>query len=188
METVQHYRSILEQAKSLFVAKAKDYGTSWRILRLPSVTDQLYIKAKRIRSIQEKGQQLVEDSIEGDFIGLINYCFIGLMQLKLPPADEGSLELDSQKVEAHYKKELEKVYELFVRKNHDYGEAWRDMRITSMTDLILMKLLRIKQIENNSGKTTVSEGVAAGYSDIINYSVFCLIKLGEESHEDLANR
>jgi hypothetical protein len=161
----------------LFLEKTKDYGTAWRVLRLPSVTDQLLIKAQRIRSIQEKGTQLVEDNIEGEFIGLVNYSIIALLQLHLPK--DSDTELAIEHVQHLYTEEAKTTFDLLTRKNHDYNEAWRSMRITSMTDIILMKLLRIKQIEDNEGKTLVSEGIDANYRDIINYAIFCLIKMHE---------
>ncbi len=179
--TLGQFDDILQQCRGLFEKKARDYGTSWRILRPSSLTDQLYIKAKRIRSIQEKGRRKVEEDIDSDFIGLINYSLIALIQLSL---DEGApLELPVEEALASYDEEVEKVRVLLKAKNHDYGEAWRDMRVSSMTDLILMKLLRVKQIEENDGKTLVSEGLEANYQDIINYAIFALIKLQEQKQE-----
>ncbi|MEO1653281.1 MAG: DUF1599 domain-containing protein [Bacteroidota bacterium] len=168
--------------KKLFDKKNQDYGTSWRIMRLPSVTDQIYIKAKRIRTIQIKATQKVADDIPSEFIGIINYGFIALMQIDLKANEE--LKLDADYVRELYKARVEKNRALMERKNHDYGEAWRDMRVPGMTDQILMKLERIKNIEDNDGKTLVSEGVESIYQDIINYSIFCLIKLGIHQHED----
>ncbi len=168
------YQEIIDRCRDLFEKKNRDYGTSWRILRLPSITDQIYIKAQRIRTIQEKGIQKVEDGVAGEFIGIINYCVMALMQ------SDGSRpegDLPPEELLALYTRQTDEVKELLFNKNHDYGEAWRDMRISSMTDIILMKLLRIKQIEENDGRTVVSEGVRSGYQDIINYSVFCLIKM-----------
>ena len=152
-----------------------DYGTAWRILRLPSITDQIFIKAQRIRSIQEKGIQLVEEDISSEFIGIINYCVIALIQMELTENDTAELPVD--RVMKAYDEKVKHTIELFQKKNHDYGEAWRDMRISSITDIILMKLFRVKQIEDNLGKTVVSEGVDANYQDMINYSIFCLIKM-----------
>ena len=174
-QTYQEYNRVIQACKDIFVKKTQDYGTAWRILRLPSLTDQLYIKAQRIRSIQEKGTQHVEDSIAGEFVGIINYCIIAIMQLELPP--EAPLELPMAELEPHYDRIAEETLNLLKNKNHDYGEAWREMRISSITDIILMKLLRVKQIEDNHGKTVISEGVSANYQDMINYSVFCLIKM-----------
>src|SRR5690606_30453245 len=144
--------------------------------RLPSITDQIFIKAQRIRSIQEKGVQLVEDDIRSEFVGIINYCVIALMQLNLQENDE--LTLPAEEVERLYTYHIEENIKLLNAKNHDYGEAWRDMRVSSITDIILMKLYRTKQIEDNEGQTLISEGVDANYRDMINYSVFALIKLG----------
>lgn len=168
--TEQEYDEIVQICQDLFEKKNKDYGTSWRILRLPSITDQLFIKAQRIRTIQEKGTQRVEDDISTEFVGIINYCVMALIQL----ASDTSA-TDNEALSLAYSRQIQAVKELLFNKNHDYGEAWRDMRVTSMTDIILMKLLRIKQIEDNAGQTLVSEGVKSGYQDIINYAVFCLI-------------
>jgi hypothetical protein len=180
-QTEREYKQVIGACKSLFEKKTRDYGTAWRILRLPSLTDQIFIKAQRIRSIQEKGRQQIADSVYDEFIGIINYCIIAQMQLKLQ-ADE-RLELDFQELEPLYNGIVEETLGLLMQKNHDYGEAWRDMRVSSMTDLILMKILRIKQIEDNQGKTLVSEGVAANYQDMMNYAVFCLISLDFQSSD-----
>ena len=174
-QTYQEYNRVIQACKDVFVKKTQDYGTAWRILRLPSLTDQLYIKAQRIRSIQEKGTQHVEDSIAGEFVGIINYCIIALMQLQL--ASDAPLELLLAELESQYDRIAEETLQLLKNKNHDYGEAWREMRVSSMTDIILMKLLRVKQIEDNDGQTVISEGVSANYQDMINYAVFCLIKM-----------
>mgnify|MGYP002777102715 CR=1 FL=1 len=174
-KTEEQYYKVISQCRELFLKKTHDYGTAWRILRLPSITDQIFIKAQRIRSIQEKGTQKVADDIRSEFIGIINYCIIALIQNELNPNDP--MDLEPMLVEKLYDKYVENTIDLLRNKNHDYGEAWREMRITSMTDLILMKLLRVKQIEDNAGKTLVSEGVEANYQDMINYSVFCLIKM-----------
>ena len=174
-QTYQEYNRVIQTCKDIFLKKTKDYGTAWRILRLPSLTDQLYIKAQRIRSIQEKGTQHVEDSVAGEFVGIINYCIIALIQLTLP--DDAPLELPLTELEPHYDRMAEETLRLLKSKNHDYGEAWREMRISSITDIILMKLLRVKQIEDNDGQTVISEGVSANYQDMINYAVFCLIKM-----------
>ena len=172
-KTETEYSEILAQCFELFSKKNQDYGTSWRILRLPSITDQLYIKAKRIRTIQENGFSRINEGQVPEFIGLINYCIMALMLIsKADIADDD--------IVSEYNNVVDEVKTLHFDKNHDYNEAWRNMRVSSMTDIILMKLLRIKQIENNSGKTLVSEGVKSGYQDIINYSVFCLIKLSNE--------
>ncbi len=175
--TLQEFDEFIEKAKDIFIKKTKDYGTAWRILRPSSLTDQLFIKAKRIRSIEEKGTQQVGDSIQEDYLGLINYSVIAIIQLELTDSDD--YELDPSLVEKLYTEQIRITRELLKAKNHDYGEAWRDMRISSMTDLILMKLLRIKQIEDNKGKTIISEGLDANYRDIINYAIFALILSGE---------
>lgn len=174
-QTEIEYRQVIAHCKALFDKKNKDYGTSWRILRLPSLTDQIFIKAQRIRSIQDKGLQKIEDGIEGEFIGIINYCIIALIQKSLE--NSGQMEFSPTEIGQHYDQQIEITLELVRNKNHDYGEAWRDMRISSMTDLILMKIFRTKQIENNQGVTLVSEGVEANYQDMLNYAVFCLIQL-----------
>ena len=174
-QTAIEYKEVIASCKALFAKKTKDYGTAWRILRLPSITDQIYIKAQRIRSIQEKGVQKVDDPIKDEFTGIINYCVIALIQMQLQNSDK--LEMKFEELEQLYDRAVGETFDLHQKKNHDYGEAWREMRIGSMTDIILMKLLRVKQIEDNQGKTLVSEGVKANYQDMINYSVFCLIKL-----------
>lgn len=177
-KTATEYKEVIAVCKALFARKTQDYGTAWRILRLPSITDQIFIKAQRIRSIQEKGVQKVNDPIRDEFIGIINYCVIALIQMKLTESD--GLELSYEKLAPLYDETIKETFSLLETKNHDYGEAWREMRISSMTDLILMKLLRVKQIEDNAGKTLVSEGVKANYQDMINYAVFCMIKLSED--------
>ena len=173
--TATEYREVIATCKTLFEKKTRDYGTAWRILRLPSITDQIFIKAQRIRSIQEKGVQKVGDPIKDEFVGIINYCIIALIQIKM--ADSDRIDLKFEELERYYDEAAEETFQLLQNKNHDYGEAWREMRVTSITDIILMKLLRVKQIEDNSGRTLVSEGVQANYQDMINYSVFALIKL-----------
>jgi hypothetical protein len=153
---------------------------------LPSLTDQIFIKAQRIRSIQDKGAQRIEDGIEGEFIGIINYCIIALIQKSLESSDQ--MEFSPEELSGFYDLQVETTLELLRNKNHDYGEAWRDMRISSMTDLILMKIFRTKQIENNQGVTLVSEGVEANYQDMLNYAVFCLIKFKEEKQMQMAQQ
>lgn len=175
--TAVEYREVISTCKALFEKKTRDYGTAWRVLRLPSITDQIFIKAQRIRSIQEKGKQRVGDPIRDEFVGIINYCVIAIMQIQL--ADSDKMDLAFEELERMYDEAVTETMVLLENKNHDYGEAWRDMRVSSITDIILMKLLRVKQIEDNAGKTLVSEGVKANYQDIINYSVFALIKLKE---------
>ena len=174
-KTATEYREVISTCKALFEKKTRDYGTAWRILRLPSITDQIFIKAQRIRSIQEKGIQKVGDPIRDEFIGIINYCVIAMIQMQLSDSDK--MDLRFEDMERLYDEAVNETLVLLQHKNHDYGEAWREMRVTSITDIILMKLLRVKQIEDNSGQTLVSEGVKANYQDMINYSVFALIKL-----------
>lgn len=172
-KTSAEYKEVIGTCKSLFEKKTRDYGTAWRILRLPSITDQIFIKAQRIRSIQEKGKQKVDDPINDEFIGIINYCIMALMQMRL--GSSPSLELSFEELEPIYDQVVIETFELLQQKNHDYGEAWREMRVSSITDIILMKILRVKQIEDNRGKTLVSEGIKANYQDMINYSVFAMI-------------
>ncbi len=177
--TLRQYDNELEACRSLFLKKTEDYGTSWRILRPSSLTDQIFIKASRIRSIDEKGISKVEEPMHDAFRAMVNYGIMALIQLSLPLDDMQDTELELDVAIAQYDKFATIVRDLMIAKNHDYGEAWRDMRISSMTDLVLMKLLRIKQIEENDGVTTVSEGLDSNYMDIINYALFCLIKLSE---------
>ena len=165
---------MIGKCRELFLKKTIDYGTAWRILRTSSLTDQIFIKAQRIRTLEEKGVNKVGEGIEDEFIGIVNYSIMALVQLELTVSEEQ--ELGTERALFFYDKQIAVTKELMMTKNHDYGEAWRDMRISSFTDLILMKLLRIKQIEDNSGKTLVSEGVDSGYRDIINYAVFALIQ------------
>jgi len=175
-QTVGEYKQVIKACKDIFLKKTQDYGTAWRVLRLPSITDQIFIKAQRIRSIQEKGAQKVDDDISGEFIGIINYCVIALIQMNLTDAD--AMEMAVEELEPLYDKHVNQTMELLMNKNHDYGEAWRDMRVASITDIVLMKLLRVKQIEDNEGKTIISEGIDANYMDMINYAVFCMILMG----------
>jgi hypothetical protein len=172
-KTSAEYQAVISTCKTLFEKKTRDYGTAWRILRLPSITDQIFIKAQRIRSIQEKGAQKVDDPIKDEFIGIINYCIIALMQIRLEASTDQDLKFEA--LESHYDEAVTETFNLLQNKNHDYNEAWRDMRVTSITDIILMKLLRVKQIEDNQGITVVSEGVKANYQDMINYAVFAMI-------------
>jgi hypothetical protein len=175
--TQQQFDAIIAHCRSLYSKKLHDYGSAWRILRLPSLTDQIFIKAQRIRSIENKGTQKVADSIEGEFIGILNYSIMALIQLKLGVAEQP--DLNEQAALAAFDEEVASTKALMLDKNHDYGEAWREMRISSFTDLILQKLLRIKQIEDNAGKTLVSEGLEANYRDMVNYAAFALIKMSE---------
>ncbi len=174
-DTSQQYENMIKECRSVFLIKQKDYGTAWRILRTGSLTDQIYIKANRIRSIQKKGVQKVSEGIVPEFIGIVNYSIMALIQLELGVVDEP--DLDAEKAVELYNKYIYASRDLMLNKNHDYDEAWRNMRIASLTDIILMKLLRIKQIEDNRGKTLASEGLDANYFDIVNYSIFALIKL-----------
>ena len=175
--TNQQYTEIVEKCKHLFLKKATDYGTSWRVLRPISFTDQIYIKAFRIRNIQETGVQKIHDNIASEFIGIINYAIIGLIQLKINnPIVE---ELTITQVEQLYDEQVNIVYNTMLNKNHDYGEAWRNMHPNSLTDLILVKLIRIKQIIFNDGKTLISEGIDANLIDIMNYAIFSLILINE---------
>lgn len=155
--------------------KTRDYGTAWRILRPSSITDQIFIKAQRIRTLEEKKVSKVGDDIKGEYMGIINYCIIAMIQLELD--DSAATELEPSIVEVNFDQKVTETKELMFAKNHDYGEAWRDMRVSSLTDLILMKILRVKQIEDNQGQTEASEGVKANYQDMMNYAIFALIKL-----------
>lgn len=176
--TEQQYDDVIQKCKKVFIAKTRDYGTAWRVLRTISVRDQIYIKAQRIRTIQEKGRQKVGDAIDSEFIGIINYAIIGNIQLTLPV--NAPEELAVTEASNLYDDQAEAAKRLMLDKNHDYGEAWRSMSLESFVDLILMKLLRIRQIVTNEGKTEMSEGIDANFFDIINYAVFALILMQEE--------
>jgi len=178
-KTSQQFDEIIALCSDIFLKKNKDYGTAWRILRTSSLTDQLFIKANRIRTIQDLESSKIEEGIIPEFIGIVNYSIMALIQLELK--NEKRLELDNKEVEDLYKKYASMAKDLMMDKNHDYGEAWRDMRVSSLCDLILMKIYRIKQIEDNNGKTLISEGLDANYLDILNYAVFALIKLELET-------
>lgn len=171
--TSQEYDQVIAICRDLFIKKMTDYGSAWRILRLPSLTDQIFIKAQRIRSLQENEVRKVDEDETGEFIGIINYCIMALIQLELGVVDQP--DLDVKRATELYDEKIGITKTLMENKNHDYGEAWREMRVSSLTDLILQKLLRVKQIEDNKGKTIVSEGIDANYQDMINYSVFALI-------------
>lgn len=179
-KTIGQYLMAARMCEATFGKKNKDYGTAWRILRTSSLTDQIFIKAQRISTIEEKGNQ-VDEGVRPEFIGIVNYSIMALIQLEL--GAELELDLPWVRVEKLYKKHMDLAYELMMAKNHDYGEAWRDMRVSSITDLILMKILRIKQIEDNKGETIASEGIDANYLDMVNYALFALIRIREE--EDL---
>ncbi|MBS1744426.1 MAG: DUF1599 domain-containing protein [Bacteroidetes bacterium] len=177
MTTNEQYDVIIDECKSTFLKKTKDYGTSWRVYRVISIADQIYIKAKRIRTIQEKKQQKIGDGIKSEFEGILNYSVIGLIQLSL--AENAPEQLAVADVERYYDTTIAAAKKLMQDKNHDYGEAWREMSQESFTDLILAKLLRIKQIISNEGVTIISEGIDANYYDILNYAVFALILISE---------
>ncbi len=176
-DTSKQYDAVINSCRNLFINKMKDYGSAWRILRLPSLTDQIFIKAQRIRSLQQNEVRKVDEGEQSEFVGIINYCIMALIQL-----DKGVVEqpdLSTEKATLLYDEKVAITKQLMQDKNHDYGEAWRDMRVSSLTDLILQKLLRVKQIEDNSGKTIVSEGIDANYQDMINYAIFALIHISE---------
>ena len=177
-DTSKQYEAVIETCRSLFINKMKDYGSAWRILRLPSLTDQIFIKAQRIRGLQQNKEQKVDEDQTSEFIGIINYSIMALIQLEKGVVEQPDLSLNE--ATALYEEKVQITKQLMLDKNHDYGEAWRDMRVSSLTDLILQKLLRVKQIEDNLGKTLVSEGIDANYQDMINYAVFALIHLKEQ--------
>ena len=180
-QTSEQYDEVIKICRELFQDKMKDYGSAWRILRLPSLTDQIYIKAQRIRSLQKNGVRKVDEGEKSEFIGIINYSIMALIQLEKGIAEQPDME--TQEAVELFDKHVSVTKQLMENKNHDYGEAWRDMRVSSLTDLILQKLLRVKQIEDNQGKTLVSEGIDANYQDMVNYSVFAMIHLNEKSPE-----
>ncbi len=179
-KTIQQYEKIMGICRELFLKKMLDYGTAWRVLRPSSVTDQIYIKARRIRSIEEKGIRKVDEDARSEFIGIVNYAIMGLIQVKHKPSEK---DLNHEVTLQYYNENFDLAKKLMTAKNHDYGEAWRDMRISSYTDLILMKIKRTKQIEDKLGQTLISEGVEANYLDMINYAVFALIKIEFESNQ-----
>jgi len=174
-DTSKEYNQVIDTCRSLFQKKMKDYGSAWRILRLPSLTDQIFIKAQRIRGLQQNKHQRVDEGQVSEFIGIINYCIMALVQLEKGVVEQPDIKAD-EALEL-YDQKIAATKQLMMDKNHDYGEAWRDMRVTSLTDLIIQKLLRVKQIEDNQGKTLVSEGIDANYQDMINYAVFAMIHL-----------
>ena len=178
-KTNEQYQRAIAACKDIFIKKTRDYGTSWRVLRPMSVTDQIFIKAQRIRTIQELGTQKVDDHIDGEFRGIVNYGVIGLIQLSQKDNSNPYQDLPVEEVSRRYDEQIRFVQQIMEDKNHDYGEAWRDMSQESFVDLILTKLLRIKQILRNDGKTLISEGIDANYVDIINYALFALIKIEE---------
>ena len=174
-DTSKQYDAVIDECRSLFEKKMSDYGSAWRILRLPSLTDQIFIKAQRIRQLQENKVRKVDEGVVSEFIGIINYSIMALIQLEKGVVENP--DLNTEEATALHDKHSKITKELMMDKNHDYGEAWRDMRVASLTDLILQKLLRVKQIEDNKGKTIVSEGIDANYQDMINYAVFAMIHL-----------
>ena len=176
-DTSEQYDGVIAVCRELFVNKMKDYGSAWRILRLPSLTDQIFIKAQRIRSLQQNSTRKIDEDEKPEFIGIINYSVMALIQLELGIASQP--DLSSEKAADLYDRKIAETRQLMQDKNHDYGEAWREMRVSSLTDLILQKLLRVKQIEDNEGKTLVSEGIGANYQDMINYAVFAMILMEE---------
>jgi hypothetical protein len=176
-DTSKQYDSIITKCRDIFQKKQQDYGTSWRVLRSTSITDLIFIKARRIKVIEEGGTQKVAEGIEPEYIGIINYAIMGLIQLKLPAT--AAIDMETNEIMKIYDKFTHETKELMLAKNHDYGEAWRDMRPKSLTDMILMRIQRIKQIEDNQGITNISEGIDANYMDIANYAIFALIKMGE---------
>lgn len=178
-DTNKQYDEVFAMCSDVFINKMTDYGTAWRILRTSSLTDQIYIKAQRIRSIQEKGVAKIDEGIKGEFIGIVNYAVMALIQLDKGVQTNENVVLSQEEVSSLYRHHFLSAKALMQNKNHDYDEAWRNMRISSLTDIILMKILRVKQIEDNMGKTIVSEGLDANYSDMINYAVFALIKISE---------
>ena len=175
--TSKQYDAVVATCRSLFINKMKDYGSAWRILRLPSLTDQIFIKAQRIRKLQENGVRKVDEDEKSEFIGIINYAIMALIQLKKGVVAQPDLDVEA--ATKLYNENIAETKALMMNKNHDYGEAWRDMRVSSLTDLIIQKLLRVKQIEDNKGKTLVSEGIDANYQDMINYSIFAMILINE---------
>ena len=181
-KTAQQYDQAIAVCRDIFTKKTADYGTAWRILRTSSLTDQIYIKASRIRSIQEKGgASKIDEGIASEFVGIVNYSIMALIQLE--KGSDDSLDLSLEEALGLYNHHVEATKQLMMDKNHDYGEAWREMRISSITDLILMKLIRTKSIEDNDGQTLISEGLDANYMDMLNYAVFALIKLNEEKEK-----
>ena len=175
INTSNQYDQVTSNCRDLFLNKMKDYGSAWRILRLSSLTDQIFIKAQRIRGLQQNKTQKIKEGASSEFIGIINYCIMALIQIERGVVEQPDLSYDI--VVNDYDKMISKTKQLMMDKNHDYGEAWRDMRVSSLTDLILQKLLRVKQIEDNAGQTLVSEGIDANYQDMINYAVFALIHI-----------
>lgn len=178
-DTSKQYDAVIETCRSLFINKMSDYGSAWRILRLPSLTDQIFIKAQRIRSLQQNEVRKIDEGVQSEFIGIINYCIMALIQLEKGVVEQP--DLSTEQATRLYDEKVSTTKKLMEDKNHDYGEAWREMRVSSLTDLILQKLLRVKQIEDNLGKTRVSEGIEANYQDMINYAIFAMIHLSSSN-------
>jgi len=178
-QTANQYDEVIKSCRHIFISKSKDYGTSWRVLRLSSIVDQIFIKAQRIRTIEENGVMKVDDSIENEYMGILNYCVIGLIQLQL--ADVSKTELSIEELENLYDQKISVTKQLMLQKNHDYGEAWRDMLVSTFTDMLLMRLIRIKEITKAGGKTIMSEGIESNLQDMINYCVFALIHLNKKA-------
>ena len=176
-QTLKQYDAAFLKCREIFFKKTSDYGTDWRILRPKSLTDQIFIKAQRIRTIEETGENKVGEDVADEFVGIVNYCIMALVQLELPESE--GMELGTERASKLYIEKATLARDLMIKKNTDYGEAWRDMRVSSLTDLILMKILRIRQIEDNKGKTLISEGIDANYLDMMNYALFALIRLAE---------
>ena len=174
--TLKQYDEALGKCRDIFLKKTKDYGTAWRILRPKSLTDQIFIKAQRIRTIEETGESKVGEDIGNEYVGIVNYCVMAQLQLELPTDSDHEMEVE--RTSKLYEAKVQETRDLMIKKNSDYGEAWREMRVSSLTDLILMKILRIRQIEDNQGKTLISEGIDANYQDMMNYALFALIRLG----------
>lgn len=179
-QTSSQYDAVIRQCKAVFISKNTDYGTSWRVMRISSIMDQLFIKAQRIRTLEEKAEKKIDEGIEPEFMGIINYCVIALIQLELGKSEE--MDLDAERLSALYEHHIRETKALMEQKNHDYGEAWRDMKVSTFTDMLLMRLLRIRQIDEAKGQTRMSEGIDSNLRDMINYSVFALIHLGVHQH------
>lgn len=185
-DTSNQYNQEIEKCRKLFISKMHDYGSAWRILRLPSLTDQIFIKAQRIRGLQKNKERKIAEDETSEFIGIVNYSIMALIQLAKGVVEQPDLSVED--ATQFYDEQVAKTKQLMMDKNHDYGEAWRDMRVSSLTDLILQKILRVKQIENNSGKTLVSEGIDANYQDMVNYAVFSLIHLAEKENDQQSEK
>lgn len=182
-QTSTEFDNVINKCRHIFLSKSKDYGTSWRVMRLSSIADQVFIKAQRIRTIEEKGSMQINEGIESEFMGIVNYCVIGLIQMELK--EDGNLDIDIDTLTNLYDKHVLETKTLMMQKNHDYGEAWRNMLVSTFTDMILMRLLRIRQIQSSNGQTIMSEGIDANFQDMINYCVFALIHLTEKAKKTI---